>query len=216
MAAQLLRRQRRRHRRPLRRVLQARLHKEPGGGRHLVLAALPLAQRRLRLRRGGLPQHQPRVRRPGHTQKGARGGSRAGDARVHGPGGEPHQRRAPLVRGQPGPGQPLPQILLLAAGEKVPLRRHAAAQQLGQPLRGRGLGIRPAERGVLPAHLRQKAARPEPRQPRRPAGGQGHHAFLAGHGRGRLPRGRDNLYLQNARPAQREGEAARRHGHGVL
>ena len=56
----------------------------------------------------------------------------------------------------------------------------------------------------------------EPRRARRAAGGQGHHALLAGHGRGRLPRGRDNLYLQNARPAQREGEAARRHGHGVL
>lgn len=125
------------------------------------------------------------------------GRARARDARVHGPRGEPHLRRARVVQAEPGHPQPVPELLLLAAGPAHALRRDEASQQLGQSLRGRRLGARPPERGVLPPHLRQEAARPQPRQPRRARGGQEHHALLAGHGRGRLPRGRHHLHLQD-------------------
>ena len=156
----------------------------PGHHRGLAVAGHLLAQPRLGLRRLGLPRHRPLLRdprRPRHA--GARGG-RPRHPHPDGPGAQPHQRPARLVRRRAErPGLDPPRLLRLGR----PQARRQPAEQLGQHLRRAGLAVRRGQRPVLPAQLRGGPARPQlverggaPRVRR-------HRALLVGPRRGRLP-----------------------------
>ena len=77
------------------------------------------------------------------------------------------------------------------------------------------MGVERGERRVLSAPLRGGAARPQPRQPRRPRGSEKGDEVLAGYGSGRLPRGRHHLH-QQARGAAQRLPHPRHARHGAL
>ena len=70
-------------------------------GRRLALADLPLAPGRRRLRHQRLRERRPHLRHPGRPRRAHRRAARPRDQAGHGPRGQPHQRRAPLVRRVP-------------------------------------------------------------------------------------------------------------------
>ena len=117
---------------------------------------------------------------------------------------------ARVVPPRPRQERPASRLLLLARAAPGPQRRALRAEQLGQPLRRQRLGVRRAAGRVLPARLCKAAGRPQPRQPRPAPRNRGHNALLAGHGRGRLPRRRAVLYLQDAGPPRAVPAPARR------
>ena len=72
---------------------------ELGRRRALALADLPLAAGRRGLRHQRLPGHRAGVRDARAVRRAAGGRARARDEADHGPGRQPHLRRAPVVRG---------------------------------------------------------------------------------------------------------------------
>ena len=106
----------------------------------------------------------------------------------HGPGGQPHLRRAPVVRRvalqhrQPEAG-----LVLVAAG---------AGHRLGVVLLRPGLGARRGHRRVLPAPVLPQATRPELGEPAGPGRGLRDDAVVAGPRGRRLPDGRHQHDLQ--------------------
>ena len=123
LPALLQRLQRRRHRRPPRHHLQARLPPEPRRQRHLAQPPFRLTQRRQRLRHPRLPQSHDRVRHHGRLRRHARRHQAAPHAPHHRPRRQPHQRRAPLVRRKPQiQRQSLPRLLHLASRQARPRR----------------------------------------------------------------------------------------------
>ena len=90
--------ERRRHRRP---AGHHRAAGPPGRARRrraLAVPGLPVAAGRQRLRHQRLHRHRAGVRHPGRLRRAAGRGARARHEAGHGPGGQPHLRRAPLVR----------------------------------------------------------------------------------------------------------------------
>ena len=116
-----------------------------------------------------------------------------GHPAADGPRGQPHQRRAPVVRGVAvEPGQPEARLVLVARRAAGPRPRHprCGADQLGVALLRVDLGVGREDRAVLPARLLPQAARPELGEPGRPRRRVRHDALVAGPGRRRLPHGR--------------------------
>ena len=108
---------------------------------------------------------------------------------------EPHLRPAPLVPG-------VARLARQPEARLVPLARPGArrrpAQQLAEQLRRQRLGMGRGHRPVLPALLREGAARPQLAQPGRAGGHVRRDALLARPRRGRLPRRRDAGMLKDA------------------
>jgi len=181
----VLRRERRRDRRPRGAGPEAGL---PRGARHhlpLAPALLPLAAPRRRLRRRRLPGDPSRVRHAPAVPAAARGGAPARDRGPGGAGDQPHLRPAPLVPAGPAGSPRLPGARLLRLERRRPplrrgadhLHRHGAVElDLGRG--GRGLLLAPV---LLPP------ARPQLRQPAGDGGGAGPAPLLGRDGRRRLP-----------------------------
>ena len=151
---------------------------------------LPVAQRRLGLRRLRLPRRAPRARdaRGPRRARGAR--RRARDPGAARPRPQPHERPAPVV-------PRAPRLLRLARG---PQRR--AAQQLEEQLRRPGVDARRGQRPVVPAQLHARAARPRLVERGRARRVRRHPALLDGPRDRRLPHRR--------RPRDRQGPRAAR------
>ena len=79
-------------------ICTARLPGRARRRRGLAVAGLPVAAGRQRLRHQRLPGHRPGVRHAGRLRRAAGRRARARHEAGHGPGGQPHLRRAPLVR----------------------------------------------------------------------------------------------------------------------
>ena len=177
-----------------------------GDRRGLALARVPLTAGRQRLRHQRLPRHRPQLRHPGRLRRAARGRPRAGHEADHGPGREPHLRRAPVVRGVPlEPRRPQARLVLVAAAP-TRLRTRAAGgrtDELALVLLGFDLAVRRAHGRVLPAPVLAEATRPQLGEP----GGARRHprddAVVARPRRRRLPHGRDQRHLEGHRPAGR-------------
>ena len=171
--------------------------KELGVRRRLAVAGLQVAQRRQRLRHQRLPGHHGGVRHAGRLGRTARRDAQARHQTGHGPGGQSHLRRAPLVRRGPQvEGQSLPRLLHLAARQGRP-----RAQQLGVFLQRLGLAVRRGDGRILPAPVFQETAGPQLGKSQGPRGGLCDDALVAEEGHRRLSHGCDQHDLQSARPA---------------
>ena len=141
----------------------------------LAVAGLPVAAGRQRLRHQRLPGHRADIRHAGRLRRTARRRARARHEAGHGPGGQPHLRRAPLVRRVPlEHGQPQAGLVLVAAGPRRDGRRDARrrADQLGLVLQRLGLGDTTRPRGEYYLHLfSPQAAGPQLGEPGGPRGG---------------------------------------------
>ena len=198
LPALLRRQQRRRDRRPPRHHEPAGLPGRAGGGRGLAVAGLHLADGRQRLRHQRLPGRRPAVRHPGRAGRPDRRTARARHEDHHGPGGQPHLRRAPLVRRVPRPGLAEARLVLVAARPDGVRTRHRGRRtdQLGLYLLRLGVDLRRPQRRVLPARVLAQAARPQLGEPRGAGGGLRDDALVGRPRRRRLPDGRDQHDLQ--------------------
>ena len=111
-------------------------------GRRLALADLPLAAGRRRLRHQRLRERRPHLRHPGRPRRADRRAARPRDQAGHGPRGQPHQRRAPVVRRVPlRSAQREARLVLLAAaarghgsrGSRARSRRTGSRSSRGRP-----------------------------------------------------------------------------------
>ena len=186
----------------------------PGSARRryrVDIARLSLAAGRQRIRHLRLPRHRPSLWRHRDLRHARRSRPRPRDAHRHGPGGEPHLRRAPVVhRIRYGPRLRASRLVLLARSAPGSGARHTrrGALELGILLRGACLGVRPGLGPVLPAPVRARAAGPElgesPGSRRRLR-----HDELVARSRGRrFPGRRDRRHLE-APGAARRGARAR-------
>ena len=183
---------------PLPAPLRARARRR----RHLADAVLPLPGRRPRLRRVGLRRRRSALRHARRLRRARRRRARARPARDRRPRPEPHVERAPVVPERARrPEHPDRDALLLPAR---PRRR--PAEQLDVRLRRPGLDARRAERRVVPAPLRARAARPRLAQRAGSARLRGHPPLLARPRRRRLPHRRRAGALQGP-DAARDGRA---------
>ena len=161
---------------------------------------LPAGRQRLRHQR--LPGHRPHLRDAGGLRRAGRAGARARHTHRHGPRGQPHLRRAPLVRRVPLlEGLRQARLVLVAAGARGHGRGRARcrADQLAVVLQRPRLGARRGHRRVLPAPVLPQAARPELGEPRGARGGLRDDALVAGPRGRRLPHGRHQHDLQGPR-----------------
>jgi hypothetical protein len=210
---QLRRLERRRDRRPAgdHRPARPPQRRHPGlawGRRDLAVAVLPLADGRLRLRRGRLHRRGPDLRHPGRLRPAGRRGPRPRHPGHRRPGAQPQLRPAPLVpRVAVLPRQPQARLVRLGR----PQAGRLAAQQLDQlvPPGRTGVDLRRADRPVLPAFLHPPAARPQLVEPGGPGGHGPGHALLAGARRRRLPGRRRPQDGPRPRPARQPPDRPR-------
>ena len=134
--------ERRWSRRPAGHHLPPRLSRRPRRGCAVALSGLQVPARRQRLRHLRLPGHRPAVR---HARRHGRAAGRSAQARAQdrdGPGGQPHLRRARVVRGVEGQGRPARRLVLVASRPPRPRARHARrrAEPVGLLLRRLRMG----------------------------------------------------------------------------
>ena len=159
-------------------------------------AVLQLAAARRRLRRRRLHQHPSRGRDGRGLPPLPRRGAQARHARDHRLRDEPHQRRAPVVPGEPaGPRRALRRLLRVVRhrralrGRARHLRRHRAVE----------LDLGPGAPAVLLAPVLLPPAGPQLRQPQGDGGDPRVDELLARHGPRRLPARRGALPLRASR-----------------
>ena len=132
---------RRRHGRPARRAQPPRLPQGARRRRALVQPLVPLAARRRRLRRLGLPRHPPHLRHPRGRRAAHQRGPRARHPDDHRHRPEPRLERAPLVPAGPrgSAGQLRAGALLVPPGQGPERRRdaHAPGSRTSRATRGR-------------------------------------------------------------------------------
>ena len=208
LPAQLRRLRRRRHRRPAR-ASSSRLDylADARRRRRLAVAGLPLAAGRQRLRHQRLPGHRPAVRHAGRLRRAARGAARARHEAGHGPRGQPHLRRAPVVRRVAlVAGQPEARLVLVAAAARRAWRR--ATRAPSRPTGGRSSPARPGSSTRRPASTtctcsRRKQPDLNWENPEVRAGGLRDDALVARPRGRRLPHGRHQHDLQGPGAARR-------------
>ena len=141
LRAQLRRLRRRRHRRPARRAQPARLPEGTRRRRALVQPVVPVAARRRRLRRVGLPRHPPRLRHARRGRAAHQRGARARHPHDHRHRPEPPLERAPVVPGRARrrPGIARARAVLVPPGQGAERRRDArrAGSRTSRATRGR-------------------------------------------------------------------------------
>ena len=186
----------------------------PGRRRPVALAGVSVTAGRQRLRHQRLPGHRPAVRDARAARRADRRAARARDEAADGPGGQPHQRRAPVVRREQVVADVAEaRLVLVAATARAGFRRRPGrgADQLAVVLLRAGVDPRRGQRRVLPAPVRPQAARPQLGEPRGPAGGVRDDAVVARPRGRRLPHGRHQHDLQGRRcrraPARRSPAA---------
>ena len=187
--------QRRRRRRPPRADREARLPAVAGRRLPLAAAVLLLAAARRRLRRRRLHRVLPEAGTVEDFHQLPRRGAQARHPRDHRLRDEPHQRRAPVVPGQPrGPRRALRRLLRVVRHRRAVrrrpdhLRRHRDLQ----------LDVGPGAPAVLLAPVLLPPARPQLRQPEGAGGDARGDGVLARHGPRRLPARRGALPLRAA------------------
>ena len=129
--------------------------------RDLAVADLSVAGHRHRVRRQRPRGGRSQVRERGRLRPPRRRGPSARHPGDPGPGHEPHQRRAPVVRRlaclAPWPARRL--VHLAGSGRRGSRWPAGAAEQLGFLVRRARLDIRPGSRAVLPPHVPARATR---------------------------------------------------------
>ena len=185
---------RRRQRRRLRRLPRPDPADRPpapaGCHVHLADALLPVAGQGRRLRHHRLLRRRPAA---GHARRRRRAGPhgpRPRHARDRRPGGQPHLRRAPVVRG--GAQQPRLAQARLVHLVRRGARRRGRGRRLPRP-GDQHLGAGREDRPVLPAPVLQVPARPQRREPRGPRRDRADHGLLDAAGPVRVPGGRGEL-----------------------
>ena len=118
---------------------------------------MPVAERRLGLRRLGLRRRASGPRDARGPRRADRRGGPARHPRPARPRPEPHERPAPVVPGRARRATRAPRLLRLGR----PGAGRLAAEQLAARFGGAGVDARRADRPVLPAQLPADAARPE-------------------------------------------------------
>ena len=173
----------------------------------LALAGLPVAAGRQRLRHQRLPGRRPALRQPRGPRPADGGSPRARHEAGHGPRGQPHLRRAPVVRRVAVVAdEPQAGLVLVAQPPRPgtsPATPGAEPNNWGSFFSGSGVGARRGVGGVLPPPVLPQAARPELGEPGGPAGGLRDDALVARPRRRRLPDGRHQHDLQGHRAAGR-------------
>ena len=205
LPAQLRRLERRRHRRPARASLGRLDYLGRLGVDVLWLSPIyRVAAGRQRLRHQRLPGHRPGVRHARRLRRAARGGARPRHEAGHGPGRQPHLRRAPVVRRVAvEPRQPEARLVLVAPGP----RRYASPARRA-PSRPTGARSSPGPAwefdeatGEYYLHL---FCRKQPdlnwENPRGPRRRLRDDALVARPGRRRLPHGRHQPASRRTRP----------------
>ena len=187
--------------------------------RHLALAVLHVASARRRLRRRRLLRRRPALRHPGRLRRHGRRSPRTRHPRHRRPRAQPLERPARLVPGRTRRRAGQRRARALPVPRRPRHRRRAAPQQLGVGLRrprvdAHHRGRRHA-RPVVPAPLRQHAARLRLDQRRGARGVPPHPALLARPRCRRVPGRRRARHDQGRRPARLHAARRRRqHGRG--
>ncbi len=130
--------------------------------RGLAVAGLPLAAGRQRLRHQRLPGHRPAVRHPRRPRRADRRAARARHEAGHGPGRQPHLRRAPVVRRVAvAAGQPEARLVLVAPARDglAPGEPGAEPTNWASFFSGSAWQFDEASRRVLPAPLLAASSR---------------------------------------------------------
>ena len=146
----------------------------------------------------------PIVRHARAVRRADRGAARARHEARDGPRGQPHLRRAPVVRRVARRRRRRPSATGTGGGRRGRAgRRRAPTDQLAVVLLRLGVGARRGDGRVLPAPVQPQAARPQLGEPRGPAGGVRDDALVAGPRGRRVPHGRHQHDLQGRRAARR-------------